>query len=85
MYILYAGQPGTYAGRFYRDGVQINTWYQYIEGGGASHVEYWTDYDWKWWFESPEYFNAGYHGAEQYDGGPWQLGPNKYCTVSAQP
>ena len=83
MYQIYASQPGTYVGRFYRDGSQIKTW-SYL-AYNVSRAETYTDYDWKWWFEHPSYFSSGYHGAQQYYGGAWQLGPNQYCSISAQP
>lgn len=31
------------------------------------------------------YFVSGYHGAQQYAGGSWQLGPDRYCSASASP
>lgn len=83
MSTIYASYPGTYIGKFYRDGVVIDYWYSYLHD--TNHAESWTGYNFKWWFEHPNYFNSGYHGAQQYAGGAWQLGPNQYCSTTASP
>lgn len=87
MYTIYAGhntqgQPGQYLGKFRRDGVLLNYWQNYTHN--TDRAEAWSPWNWKWWFEHPLYSNGGYHGAQQYEGGTWQLGPNRFCSKSRQ-
>ena len=81
VYYQYASRPGL-QGQFLRDGSLKSNWWSTTYNG--SHAENWTGYDFKWWFEHPNYVTKGWHGAEL-SNGTWILGPDQYCTASASP
>lgn len=79
IYYIAASRTGL-QGQFLRDGSLLSNWYS--EQYNSSHAENWTGYNWKWWYESFNFVNKGWHSARATSGGTWLLGPDQYCTVS---
>ena len=80
---IYAGRTaGSHYIKLIRDGTTIKTTFN--ERTNDDWAEAWTGYDWKWWFEHPHYVGRSYHGA-RVGSSTWILGPDKQCTVQADP
>jgi len=84
VYYIYAGRTtGSHEYRLIRDGQTIKTTYAMVYN--YDWAEAWTGYDFKWWFEHPQYTSRGYHGAKLTSSGPWILGPDVLCSVTGTP
>lgn len=85
-YNIYAGKPPTSTmDQFIRSGTILQYFYKYSVGAGSSYEYANSDSNFKWWFENINYRTKAWLGVQRYQGGAWQLGPNQYCTVAANP
>lgn len=85
-YQIYAGHPpASTDDQFIRAGTVLQYFYAYSVGAGSSYEYAQSDSNFKWFFENINYRIKSWMGAQQYQNGAWQLGPNAYCTYSANP
>jgi len=85
-YQIYAGHPpASTDDQFIRAGTVLQYFFAYSTGGGSSYEYAQSDSNFKWFYENINYRIKSWMGAQQYQNGAWQLGPNAYCTYSANP
>jgi hypothetical protein len=69
--------------QFVRAGTILQYFYKFSVGAGSSYEYAQSDSNFKWFFENINYRVKSWMGAQQYQNGAWQLGPNAYCTYAA--
>lgn len=85
-YHIYAGEPPVASmNQFIRSGTILDYFYDYSVGAGSSYEYAQSDSNFKWFFENINYRTKAWMGVQRYQGGAWQLGPDAYCTYSANP
>jgi len=83
-YLIYAGKPPS-SNQFIRSGTVLQYFYKYSQGAGSSYEYAQSNSNFKWAFENINYRTKSWMGVQRYQGGAWQLGPDAYCTYSANP
>jgi hypothetical protein len=85
-YHIYAGEPPVATmNQFIRSGTILEYFYKYSVGAGSSYEYAQSGSNFKWFFENINYRTKSWMGVQRYKNGSWQLGPDAYCTYTANP